>query len=60
MVRSATAKLNLIETHVKLNMQIGNHKIHESPREVGFSRTFLWADIALVDFTSCFGYSANN
>ena len=32
MVRSATTKLNLIETHVKLNMQIGNHKIHESPR----------------------------
>ncbi len=41
MVRSATAKLNLIETHVKLNMQIGNHKIHESPREVGFSRAFF-------------------
>ena len=40
MVRSATTKLNLIETHVKLNMQIGNHKIHESPREVGFSRAF--------------------
>ena len=21
---------------------------------------FFWADVALVDFTSCFGYSANN
>ena len=41
-------------------MQIGNHEIHESPREVGFSGAFFQVDVAFIDFTSCFGYSANN